>query len=299
MAGEFLSGFSKLFTNLTKPQRQELDRAFADIQNAKEMTSLDTSLQNLRRKPNQLLPIPQLTVSVTTRGATVQWKALPDQRINFYEIDVSTFSNFSSKTLITTFGLDIVLDGLVVTKFIRVRGVRRDGTTTPYSDTAAIIPESFAIRSHVLETSDVTLEGVATTSILGGTGTTMEYTPINENSNSMVWGFLTAYGDPATAMKGDSDILIAVYVTKTDYLGVTLSREEMWRMTLGEYWNSLNIGPFVVEHVELGSTITVEVFGADLTTDQQGDPRSVGDNTLIKWCHMNILEVGSNSIDDE
>jgi hypothetical protein len=294
MAGEFLSGFSKFFTNLTKPQRQELDRAFADIQNAKEMTSFDTSLQNLRRKPDQLLPIPQLTVSTTTRGATIQWHALPDQRINFYEIDVSTFSNFSSKTLITTFGLDIVLDGLVVTKFVRVRGVRRDGTTTPYSETAAITPDSFSVRSHVLESFYVYLSGTGTNSILGGTGTTMEYQPINENSNSMVWGFLTAYGDPAVAMKGQSDIVIAVYVTKTDYQGVLISQEEMWRMTLGEHWNSLNIGPFVVEHETLGSTITIEVFGADLTTDQQGDPRIVGDNTMIDWCHLNVLEIGSS-----
>jgi hypothetical protein len=294
MAGEFLSGFSKFFTNLTKAQRQELDRAFADIQNAKEMTSFDTSLQNLRRKPDQLLPIPQLTVLSTTRGATVSWLALPDQRINFYEIDVSTFSNFASKTLITTFGLDIVLDGLLVTKFIRVRGVRRGGTTTPYSEVAVVTPESFSIKSHVLESFYTYLSGAVTNSILGGIGTTMEYEPINPDSNSMVWGFLTAYGDPGVAMKGQSEIIIAVYVTKRDYLGIVTSTEEMWSMTLGEYWNSLSIGPFVVGHPELGGTITIEVFGVDATTDQHGDPRTVGDNTLIDWCHLNALEVGSS-----
>ncbi len=295
MAGEFLSGFSKFFTNLTKAQRQELDRAFADIQNTKEMTSFDTSLQNLRRKPDQRLPIPQLTIATTTRGATVSWIALPDQRINFYEIDVSTFSNFASKTLITTFGLDVVLDGLLVTKYLRVRGVRRDGTTTPYSEVATVTPESFSIKSHVLESFYTYLSGVATNSILGGTGTTMDYEPINPNSSSMVWGFLTAYGDPGVAMKGQSEIVVAVYVTTKDYLGNVVSVEEMWRVSLGEHWNSLNIGPFVVAHPEvLGGTITIEVFGADLTTDQQGDPRTVGDNTLIDWCHLNVLEIGSN-----
>lgn len=294
MAGEFLSGFSKFFTNLTPAQRQELDRAFSDIQNTKEMTSFDTSLQNLRRKPNQLLPIPQLTIANTLRGATVSWLALPDQRINFYEIDISTFSNFASKTLVTTFGLDVVLDGLLVTKYVRVRGVRRDGTTTPYSETAVVTPESFSIRAHVLESFYTYLSGTATNSILGGTGTTMEYTPINPDTNSMVWGFLTAYGDPGVAMKGQSEILIAVYVTKKDVLGNLISLEEVWRMTLGEHWNSLNIGPFVIGHPPLGGSITVEVYGSDMTTNEQGDPRTVGDNTLIDWCHLNILEVGSS-----
>ncbi len=295
MAGEFLSGFSKFFTNLTKAQRQELDRAFADIQNTKEMTSFDSSLRNLRRKPDQRLPIPQLTVAATTRGATISWLPLPDQRINFYEIDISTFSNFASKTLVTTFGLDIVLDGLLVTKYLRVRGVRRDGTTTPYSEVATATPASFSIRSHVLESFYATLEGTATNSILGGTGTTMEYEPINPDSSSMVWGFLTGYGDPGVAMKGQSEIVVAVYVTKRDEQGILISTQEVWRMSLGEHWNSLNIGPFVVEHPEtLGSTITIEVFGADLTTNHLGDPRTVGDNTLIDWCHLNVLEVGSS-----
>jgi hypothetical protein len=294
MAGEFLSGFSKFFTNLTPAQRQELDRAFADIQNSKEMTSLDTSLQNLRRKPDQLLPVPQLTTLATTRGATIAWAALPDQRINFYEIDVSTFSNFASKTLVTTFGLDIVLDGLLVSKYVRVRGVRRDGTTTPYSETAVVTPESFSIKSRVIESFYVNLTGTATNSVLGGAGTVLEYMPINPDSNSMVWGFLTAYGDPGVAMKGDSEIVVSVFVTKKAHNGNLLSVEEMWRVTLGEYWNSLNIGPFVLGHPPLGGTVTIEVTAIDGTTDQQGDPRTVGDNTTIEWCHLNVLEVGSS-----
>jgi hypothetical protein len=294
MAGEFLSGFSKFFTNLTLAQRQELDRAFADIQNSKEMTSLDTSLQNLRRKPDQLLPIPQLTTTSTTRGATVSWVALPDQRINFYEIDISTFSNFASKTLVTTFGLDVVLDGLLATKYVRVRGVRRDGTTTPYSEVVAVTPDSFSITARVAESFYVGLTGVTSHSIVGGVGSTLEYTPINEDSNSMVWGFFTGYGDPATAMMGRSEIIVAAYVTKTDASGSVLSVEEAWRTTLGEHWNSLNIGPFVVAHPPIGGSIIVEVWGQDGTTDENGDPRIVGDNTLITWCHMNILETGSS-----
>jgi hypothetical protein len=294
MSGEFLSGFSKFFTNLTKAQRQELDRAFADIQNSKEMTSLDTSLRNLRRKPDQLLPIPQLVVTTSIRGATVEWAPLPDQRINFYEIDISTFSNFASKTLVTTFGLDVVIDGLVATKYVRVRGVRRDGTTTPYSETITVTPLSFAVIARTIESFYVPLTGTTAHSVIGGVGTTMEYTPINEESNSMVWGFFTAYGDPATAMMGRSEILVSAYVTKKDATGAVLSLEEAWRTTLGEHWNSICIGPFVIPHPPIGGSIMIEVWGQDGTTDENGDPRIVGDNTQIEWCHLNVFETGSS-----
>jgi hypothetical protein len=293
MSGEFLRGFSKYFTNLTIAQRQELDRAFADIQNTKEITSLNTSLSNLRRKPDQRLPIPQLTVQTTSRGATVSWLALPDQRINFYEIDISTFSTFASKTLVTTFGLDVVLDGLLITKYVRVRGVRRDGTTTPYSETATVTPESFSIRSHVAETFYTYLAGTGQNSVLGGEGTTMEYTPINPDSNSMVWGFFTGYADPAVAMKGQAEIVVTVWVTTKDENGEVLSTEEMWRVSLGEFWNSLNIGPFVVGHPPLGGTIMIEVFGVDATA-ADFYARVAGDNSWIDWCHLNVLEVGSS-----
>jgi hypothetical protein len=294
MSGEFLSGFSKFFTNLTTAQRQELDRAFADIQNSKEMTSLDTSLRNLRRKPDQLLPIPQLVVTTSIRGATVEWIPLTDQRINFYEVDISTFSNFASKTLVTTFGVDIVIDGLLATKYVRVRGVRRDGTTTPYSETITVTPQAFSINARALQSFYIQLTGTSAHSVLGGADTVMEYTPINEDANSMCWGFFTAYGDPATAMMGRSEIVVSTYVTKTSHTGDVLSLEEAWRTTLGEGWNSLDIGPFVIAHPPIGGSIKIEVWGQDGTTDENGDPRIVGDNTLITWCHLNVFETGSS-----
>lgn len=292
MSGEFIRSFSKFFTNLTQAQRSEIDRAFADMQNSKELTSLDTSLRNLRRKPDQRLPIPQPTAEANPRGAVIKWPALSDQYVNFYECDVSTFSSFSSFTTITTFGTELVLDGLSVTKFVRVRGVRRDGTTTPYSDALVVIPDAYTIRAHTAEAFYVTLEGFEYNLILGGAGSDLQYTPANTTAKSMVWGFLTAYGDPGTAMFGRSDIQIEVWATHFDLDGVKSSEVELWRVTLGEFYNSICIGPLTVDHPAQGYTTIIDVRGYDFTTEEDLTTRT-RDATRIEWIHLNVMEAGS------
>jgi hypothetical protein len=291
MAGEFLGSFSKFFTNLTKSQRQELDRAFADLQNMKEMTSLDESLRLLKRKPDQSLPIPQLESSESIRGAIITWPALPDQRINFYEAQISTFSNFSTFTVVTTFGRDLVLEGLQSAKYVRVRGVRRDGTTTPFSDSLFVNPNLFELRSHSAESFYTTLEVNTAHNLLGGSGTDLQYTPINPDGTSMVWGFLTGYADPACAFFGNGKIQASVWVAIYDENGNLTSDEEYERLTFGEHYNSLNIGPFPVLHPDPGSTVAIRVVAWDLTTTETGGVRG-GNATLIEWCHLNVLEVG-------
>jgi hypothetical protein len=291
MAGEFLGSFAKFFTNLTISQRQELDRAFNDMQNSKELTSLDESLRNLRRKPDQGLPIPQLSVSTSLKGGLVTWPALTDQRINYYEAQVSTFSNFSVFTTITTFGLDIALEGLESEKYVKVRGVRRDGTTSPWSDVAVISPQLFEVRSHTAEAFYVRLETSTVHEIIGGQGSDLEFTPTNPEGTSMVWGFITGYADPAVAMFGDGAIQARVMVSVIDSNGAVESDTEYQRLTFGEHYNSLNIGPFPVEHPELGKSLAIRVDAFDLTTTEAGGAR-YKDSTLIEWTHMNVLEVG-------
>jgi hypothetical protein len=291
MAGEFLGSFAKFFTNLTISQRQELDRAFNDMQNSKELTSLDESLRNLRRKPDQGLPIPQLSVSTSLKGGLVTWPALTDQRINYYEAQVSTFSNFSVFTTITTFGLDIALEGLESEKYVKVRGVRRDGTTSPWSDVAVISPQLFEVRSHTAEAFYVRLETSTVHEIIGGQGSDLEFTPTNPEGTSMVWGFITGYADPAVAMFGDGAIQARVMVSVIDSNGAVESDTEYQRLTFGEHYNSLNIGPFPVEHPELGKSLAIRIDAFDLTTTEAGGARSQ-DSTLIEWTHMNVLEVG-------
>ena len=264
MAGESLKGFSKFFTNLTTAQRQEMDRAFADLQNSKEMTSLDESIRLLKRKPDQNLPIPQPIVTLTSRGGIVEWGALPDQRINFYEADVSTFPNFASFTTIPTYGLSVIIEGLTSTKYVRVRGVRRDGTTSPFSETVVIAPDLFDITSHSAEAFYVNIitSAAEPQTILGGPGTDLEYVPINPDGNSMVWGFVCAYADPAVAMFGASDIWAKVMVTTTTVQG-TVTDIEYQRISFGEAFNSQNIGPFIVPHPDLGGTVAIRLIMAD------------------------------------
>jgi hypothetical protein len=291
MAGEFLGSFSKFFTNLTKSQRQELDRAFADLQNMKEMTSLDESIRLLKRKPDQALPIPQLKYTESIRGAIIEWPALQDQRINFYEANVSTFSNFSTFTIITTFGTDLVLEGLQSAKYVRVRGVRRDGTTTPYSSTLTVTASLFEVKAYTAESFYTTLEVNTAHVLLGGVGTTLQYTPINADGNSMVWGFLSGYANPACAFFGNGKIQASVWVAIYNAGGALISDTEYERVTFGEHYNSLNIGPFPISHPDPGATIAIRMVAWDLTTTETGGDR--GKNpTMIEWCHLNVLEVG-------
>ncbi len=291
MAGESLKGFSRFFTNLTKSQRQEIDRALADLQNSKEMTSLDTSVRLLKRKVDQRLPIPQLSVLLAIRGASVNWEPLLDQRINFYEADISTLSNFASFTTVPTYGVQVILDGLTSTKYVRVRGVRRDGTTTPHSEVATITPTLFSVTSHTAEAFYISIAGVGDTTIVGGAGTTLAYTPINPDGNSMVWGFVSAYADPVSAMYGDSPVQASVMVKTTTPQG-TITDEEFLRLSFGEHHNSQNIGPFIVPHPDLGGTLEIRIDMSDISTKEDGSTRKL-DATEVQWCHLNILEVGS------
>jgi hypothetical protein len=291
MAGESLKGFSRFFTNLTPQQRQEIDRVLADLQNSKEMTSLDTSVRLLKRKVDQRLPIPQLIVKTSLRGATVDWAPLSDQRINFYEADITSISNFASFTTVPTYGIQIVVDGLRGTKYIRVRGIRRDGTTTPYSEVATITPTVFSVRSHSAEAFYIQLEGTSIHTLLGGPGSELAYSPINPDGNSMVWGFISAYADPASAMFGDSPVTASIMVKTTTAAGDETDVEEL-RVSFGEYFNSQNIGPFIVPHPDLGGTIEIRMLASDVSTTEALDARTQ-DSTEIMWCHLSVLEVGS------
>ena len=293
MPGEFIGSFSKFFTNLTPAQRQELDRVFSDLQNSKELTSLDESLRLLRRKVDQRLPIPILTSIATVRGVIIEWKPLGDQRITFYEINISTTSNFASFDTITTFGLNFVIDGLSAATFVRIRGVRRDGTTSPFSEVITVAPKLFDIQSHTLEAFYISITGTDAQTIIGGAETALAYTPINPDGNSMVWGFISGYADPVSALTGDQPVEARIMV-KVTTAGGTITDVEHQRLSFGEFFNSLNIGPFIVSHPDLGGTIEVRVEVIDNSVTEEGKGRIL-DSTYINWCHMNILEIGSKT----
>ncbi len=291
MPGDWIGTFAKFFTNLTDNQRLQLERALHEAQNSKEITNLESSIKTLKRKVDQRLPIPQPEARIVVRGAVIEWPNLVDQRITFYEVDVSTTTNFADFDTFPTFGTITIIDGLTQTKFVRVRGVRRDGTCTPYSETVVIAPRLFGLNSHTGENFYVLIVGDQPNIIVGGPGTDLEYVPINENGNSFCWGFISMYADPAVAMFGLDHIYADVVVKVTDSNGNLTSESIEWRGTMGEFFNSQDIGPFTIPHPETGSTLEVRLEVTDKTTMADGTTRSA-DSSQVYWAHLNTIELG-------
>ena len=285
MATKHISNFSRYFTNLTRGQQEDLQIAFNDLQNVLDTTSLSTSLELLKRRPNQNLPVPQVTSSITVRGAVLEWEPLGDQRVSFYEIDTSDTSNFASFTTTTTFGFNLALDGLTSTKYARVRGVRRDETVTPYSDTIEINPNIFQVAAHADEDFYIRIVGQNENVVLGGPNSTLEFTPINPEGQSMVWGMCSLYADPAVVMVGRDDINVRVKMKILDDNGQQVSDEVIWKNSAPEYFNTMAIGPFAIQHPPLNYTIQLRVTVQDVT-------ETVDDNTQVQWIHLQVFELG-------
>jgi hypothetical protein len=287
MALKAIQNFASMFTNLTQGQQDELQLAFKDLQDVVDTTSLTTSLELLKRRPNQALPVPVVTSTPTVRGAILEWDALPDQRAGLYEIDVSSTSNFASFITTTTLGLSAVVDGLTTTKYARVRGVRNDETTTPYSDVVAVSPNVFEVATHTDEDFYIRIIGGSENTVLGGLGSDLAYTPINPAGQSMVWGFAAMYADPAVAMYGKDNINVRVYYKVYDEQGNVESDTLMWKNSVSEYFNSYSIGPFTIQHPTLNKTV-------ELRMTIQDNIGTVVDNTQVQWCHLNVFELGVN-----
>ena len=288
--GNHIRSFAKMFTNLTSGQRREFERALADLENSRELISLETSLDILKRSPDSALPIPQPIVTDSVRGGIIEWSALPDQKINFYEVDISSTSSFASFTTVSTFSTASVIYGLTSTKFLRVRGVRRDGTTTPYSSVQTMAPRLFDITTHSEEDFYIPIVGTDANTILGGTTSALDYTPINPNGNSMVWGFASIYGNPSVAMLGLDNITIDLIYRYIDTDGVTPvpnSETTVWSNSVGEFWSSTAIGPVTIPHPDLNQSLEIRLDVTDTIDDLKG-----GQYTEVFWAHLNSLELG-------
>lgn len=294
MAGtNFIRTFAKQFTNLTREQQAELERALLEIQDSKELTNLESSIRLLQRAPDQTLPIPQVVTTQVIRGAVCQWEPLPEEaRINFYEVQISDSNVFATSTTLTTFDSAFVVDGLSSTQFLRVRGIRRDGTATPYSDTQTLTAGLFEVRGHNVEAFYIPIMGTSPVTVLGGAGTDLEYQPINPNGESLVWGFISTYADPVVGLYGTDDIIAEVIVKVTNSLGIVTSEKSECSVTLADYYTSTSLGPFTVAHPDLQGTIEIKLRVTDQTTLADGSDRAA-DNTTVFWAHLNALELGA------
>jgi hypothetical protein len=279
--------------NLSREQQAEVERALLEIQDSKELTNLESSIRQIQRAPDAGLPIPQVVTTQVVRGAVCQWEPLPEEaRINFYEVQISSSNVFATSTTLTTFDSAFVVDGLTSSQFLRVRGIRRDGTATPYSDTQTLTAGLFEVRGHSAETFYYKIEGDEQQTMLGGAGSDLAYQPINPNGESLVWGFMSVYADPVVGLYGTNDVLGEVVVTITDKDGILISEKSECSVTFAEYYNSTSLGPFTIEHPELQGTVTISLKVTDRTTLADGSARAA-DNSTVFWAHLNALELGT------
>ena len=294
MAGtNFIRTFAKQFTNLSREQQAEVERALLEIQDSKELTNLESSIRQLQRAPDSGLPIPQVVTTQVVRGAVCQWEPLPEAaRINFYEVQISDSNVFATSTTLTTFDSAFVVDGLTSSQFLRVRGIRRDGTAGPYSDTQTFTAGLFEVRGHSAEAFYYNIVGDEQQTMLGGAASDLEYQPINPNGESLVWGFMSVYADPVVGLYGTNDVIADVVVTITDADGILVSEKSECAVTFAEYYNSTSLGPFTIEHPELQGTVTISLKVMDRTTLADGSTRAA-DNSTVFWAHLNALELGT------
>lgn len=285
--------FAKLFTNLTPDQQREFERALVSVQDSIDTTSIGVTIDLLERKPNQSLPIPQLTVTRSVRGALVEWQQLPDQRIAFFEVQIASESNFGEISTVTTYGNQAVISGITTTKYIRVRGVRKDGTTTPYSDISSVTPRIFDVRISFQETFYVAIpKGPTppTTSHFYPVSRIM-FTPVDPDAKTMAIGMVSLYADPNVNVYGLDDIRVRLLgrVINGFYIGGAKNIESTttyWENSCGEFFGCYSVGPVPIVHPSLGKSVELELQVQD-GTQQVSNPA-----TEVLWGWLAKYEVG-------
>jgi hypothetical protein len=292
MAKNPIRQFSKYFTNLTPAQRREMERALTDLGNTQEITNLNTSLEFVRRKPNQFLPIPQIRVTALVRGALLEWNPLADQRIAAYEIRTSNDPNFADFSNTITVGTSALIEGLDQTTFVKIRGLRgssqgslTSNTQGAFSDTVTILPKVFSLNARSQEAFYVTLGDTTPVTVLGGSGSTFEYTPINPEGFSMYWGSVYIYGDPDVAAKGTPEITMKL-ISKVVNTG---AETEIWRNTASDYFGTYNIGPAPISHPDAQQTIQVRLDVQDQV------PTNKFYVTEVRYAHLSAIELGTQT----
>lgn len=137
--------------NLPPGQADRLRNALVDAEDLLTFHSLNRPENQQKRKISGLVDKITLTAVSSVLGGYVSWSRLSDPRIAMYEVqtsDDSVFSSFDSFQILDTF---FSVDGISSTKFVRVRGVRIDGETGLWSDTATLTPNIVAPTTHSIE----------------------------------------------------------------------------------------------------------------------------------------------------
>ena len=284
MAKNTIRQFARLFTGLTPGQQREMEMALSEMDNQNEITNLNVSLDFLRRKPNQHLSIPVVTSTPMVRGALLEWDALPDQRIAIYEIHISEHDNFSSFTTSSTFGQSAIIEGLSTTTFVRVRGLRSDGTQGPFSDTVIIDPYVFSIKGRVQETFYFAIDDSTVFTVMGGAGTEFEYVPINPAGFTMAWANLSVYGNPDIEVIGTPTFTIRLKSVTPSATTVHAA------VTPSGYFGTYQIGPVCIPHPAENENLQISIEAQDTSMG-----RWVFYPSVVLYGHLNALELGTNT----
>jgi hypothetical protein len=143
-----LRGFASLLKDLPPVIKNRVEMAFAEAENLLDFHNRSVPDLQTKRKPSGLIEIPIITTESSILGGSVKWPRLSDPRITLYEVQTDTvnvFPNPSSYTVLETF---FAIENVTSDIFVRVRGVRQDGTAGNWSETGTIEPTSTAPTAH-------------------------------------------------------------------------------------------------------------------------------------------------------
>lgn len=179
-----LRGIAKLFNHLPSGVRAKLETAFVEAENMLDFHNKSVPGGDSRRKLSGLVTAPVITTTSSPTGIAVEWERLDDPRITMYEIEVSSDSVFSAPDKFTTMNTRFSLDGVTTTVFVRVRGVRSDGSAGPFSNSESATP----VQASVLTQTDTVSGGTITAPNLNlVTMHTFDYTP-GSTGGAVVFG---------------------------------------------------------------------------------------------------------------
>jgi len=145
-------GLTGLFRELDPQTKTLFDSAFADAENLIDFHSRSVPERQRRRRISGLVKTIVLRAESNLLGGFLSWDRLDDQRISFYEAQVSNDNIFSDPETITTLDTFIALENLRSIKYARVRGVRGNkGEAGLWSNTVTITPRVSAPTVYSLD----------------------------------------------------------------------------------------------------------------------------------------------------
>lgn len=260
-----LRGIAKLFNHLDPGVRAKLESAFVEAENLIDIHNTSIVNQQTRRKISGLVDAPVVTVTTNSKGFDASWPRLDDQRISFYEVQMSTTSNFADPTTFTVVETSLAVEGVGSTVYIRVRGVRWDGDTGNWSEPQSVDATSTAgplVYSRGL--SDIPSFYIADPGVLYPKAIQhLTVTPGRQNGGFLIFGSFGTDAHPG------NDPALIITLNGVTYSSISAA-EYMLADGVGAV--PMGFGPVFVSHNEF-------YFG-DQNTNTPGTKSNSGSNNI-------------------